>query len=131
MPHVILLRSLPAREVSLGLRPAVRRWGAAVLKIERCWVRQDELAVLVEGVVVEHSRPLHPVALVEPHREGTIVRLWPLAPIERTAAVQRWLALIAADLCCLGLGPLVGTNLAAELWSDLLVPTGEKSGAGL
>lgn len=119
MPHLVLLGSLPCREIAQGLRPAVRRWGRAVLKTERCWLRQDEHAVLVEGVVVEHSRPLHPVALVEPHRDGTIVRLWRLAPTERTPAVQRWLAQLAADLRGLGLGPVAVTNLPEDLWSDL------------
>lgn len=120
MPHLVLKGALPAPVMARGLRPVVQRWGPAVLKTERCWVRHDEMAVLVEGVVVEHSRPLHPVALVEPHRDGTIVRLWRLAPTERTPAVQRWLAQIAAELCGLGLGPLQVTNLPAELWSDLL-----------
>lgn len=120
MPHLIVKGALPAPEVARGLRPGVQRWGRAVLKTERCWVRHDEMAVLVEGVVVEHSRPLHPVALVEPHPGGTIVRLWTVAPTERTPAVQRWLAQLAAELCGLGLGPLLVTNLPAELWSDIL-----------
>jgi hypothetical protein len=119
VPHLVLNGSLSAQETAGGVRPAVRRWGQAVLKTERCWLREDGGGVLVEGVVVEHSRPLHPVALVEPHRAGTIVRLWRLAPTERTPAVQRWLALLATDLRDLGLGPLVSTNLQPELWSDL------------
>ena len=129
MPHLILLGSLPARDLAQGLRPTVRRWGRAVLKTEGCWVRQDEVALLVEGVVVEHSRPLHPVALVEPHTRGTIVRLWRRAAVERTSAVQRWLAQVTADLGALGLGPLLVTNLPDELWSDLLVKADGVSGA--
>lgn len=127
MPHLIVRGALPAVELARGLRPAVLRWGHAVIKTERCWVRQDGMAVLVEGLVVEHSRPQHPVALVEPHGDGTIVRLWRLAPVERTPAVQRWLAQLAAELCRLGLGPLQLTNLPAELWSDIL-PGGAHGG---
>jgi hypothetical protein len=119
MPHLVLVGSVPATEILTQLQPTVRRWGRAVIKTERCWLRQDGRAVLVEGVVVELSRPLHPVALVEGRGDRTVVRLWPLAPVERTRAVQRWLALLAADLCGWGAGPLVATNLSAELVSDL------------
>ena len=119
MPHIVLAGSVPAREVVARIEPRVGRWGRAVLKTESCWLRQDEMAVLVEGVVVELSRPLHPVGLVEGRGTGTIVRLWRRAPVERTAAVQRWLALLAADLCAWGAGPLLATNLPSELWVDL------------
>jgi hypothetical protein len=119
MPHLVLAGRVPAQELLARLEPRVRRWGRAVLKTESCWLRQDGRAVLVEGVVVELSRPLHPVAVVEYRGGETVVRLWPLAPVERTPAVQRWLALIAADLCGWGAGPLLTTNLPAELWSDL------------
>jgi hypothetical protein len=119
MPHVVLAGSVPAGEAMARLAPQVRRFGRAVLKTERCWLRGDGRAVLVEGVVVELSRPLHPVALVEGRGAQTVVRLWRLAPVERTCAVQRWLALLAADLCGCGAGPLVTTNLPAEVLSDL------------
>jgi hypothetical protein len=98
----------------------VQRWGTAVLKTEAVWCRVDGRAVLVEGVVVEHSRPLHPVAVISESKGLTSVRLWRLAPIERTPAVQRWLASIAAELCRYGAGPLRTTNIAADLWRDLM-----------
>lgn len=103
-----------------SLTSEAQRWGTAVLKTEAVWRRVDGHAVLVEGVVVEHSRPLHPVALISESKDSTSVRLWRLAPIERTLAVQRWLASIAAELCRHGAGGLKTTNIAAELWRDLL-----------
>ncbi len=90
-----------------------------MLKNEDCWLRADREAMLVEGVVVEFSRPLHPVALVAPHHDDTIVRLWSRVSVERTRPVQRWLCLLAAELQQLGAGPLRGTNVPDELWSDL------------
>jgi hypothetical protein len=119
MPHLVLEGRFDLARV-LGLfRPQVRRWGPAVLKTEHVWHRADGAAALVEGVVVEHSRPLHPVALITSHHGDTIVRLWQLAPVERTLAVQRLLALVATDLRELGAGPLSSTNLPVELWNDL------------
>jgi len=119
MPHLVLAGDVDLERALGGLEAEVRRWGRAVLKSDQVWYRGDGTAALIEGVVVEHSRPLHPVALVAPHHGDTIVRLWRLAPVERTSAVQRWLALVASDLRKQGAGPLLTTNLAGELLEDL------------
>ena len=119
MPHVILDGEVEADRVVGVISGEVQRWGRAVLKNEAAYVRADGLAVLVEGVVVEHSRPLHPVAVVSLDPGKVSVRLWRLAPVERTPAVQRWLVSIAAGLCRCGRCSLRTTNIADELWSDL------------
>jgi hypothetical protein len=119
MPHVILEGAIDLERVGEVLTGAVHRWGAAVIKAEACWMRSDGRAALVEGVVVEHSRPLHPVAVISLGREDTSVRLWRQAPVERTPAVQRWLATIANELRRLGAGPMKTTNIAVELLEDL------------
>jgi hypothetical protein len=120
MPHVILEGRVDLERVASSLTSEALRWGTAVLKTETVWRRVDGLAVLVEGVVVEHSRPLHPVAMISEGKDSTSIRLWRLAPIERTPAVQRWLASIAAELCRHGAGGLKTTNIADDLWRDLL-----------
>lgn len=119
MPHVILQGTVDLARVAQSLAGEVGRWGPAVIKTEAAWFRSDGLAVLVEGVVVEHSRPLHPVAVISENKGDTNVRLWRLAPVERTPAVQRWLASLANELRQLGAGPLKSTNIATELWDDL------------
>ncbi len=119
MPHLVLAGGVDLERALGGLETEVRRWGRTVLKTDQIWFRADQAAALVEGVVVEHSRPLHPVALIALHHGDTIVRLWQVAPVERTPAVQRWLALVAADLRKQGAGPLIATNLADELLEDL------------
>jgi len=120
MPHLILEGEMDLQRVADELpRELVRRWGAAVLRVEETWQRSDRLAVLVEGVVVEHSRAVHPVAIVTTGRGTTSVRLWRLAPVERTPAVQRWLAVVAAELRRLGGGGLKTTNLAGDVLDDL------------
>jgi hypothetical protein len=119
MPHLILSGTLNLETVTSGLDGEAQRWGAAVLKTETSWFRSDGLAVLIEGVVIEHGRPLHPVAVINHSHGDTSVRLWRLAPVERTPAVQRWLALIAAELQRLGTGGLKSTNIADELLQDL------------
>ena len=119
MPHVILEGTVDLVRVAQSLSGEVQRWGPAVIKTEASWCRSDGMAVLVEGVVVEHSRPLHPVAVISEKRGDTTIRLWRLVPVERTPAVQRWLASIAGNLCRLGAGRLRSTNIASELWEDL------------
>jgi len=119
MPHVVFNGSVDLERAAEGLSVGVHRWGRAVLKTDQIWRRRDGLAILVEGVVVEFSRPQHPVVQIAPHHEGTIVRLWTLAPVERTPAVQRWVAVVAADLQRLGAGTLLNTNIPPDLWQDL------------
>ena len=119
MPHLILDGEMDFECVGDELQSEVHRWGTAVLKIESLWWRSDKRALLVEGVVVEHSRAVHPVALVAAARGITSVRLWQRAPVERTAAVQRWLAVIACELQRLGGGGLQTTNLGEEVLADL------------
>jgi hypothetical protein len=119
MPHIILKGEMDLRRVVNELPRQAHRWGTVVLKIEEVWARQDFCAVLVEGVVVEHSRAVHPVAIVATGRGTTSVRLWPRAPVERTPAVQRWLAVIAAGLSELGGGAVDTTNVAVEILAEL------------
>ena len=119
MPHVILDGKVGFEAVASSLGGDAQRWRAAVLKNEASWLRSDGLAVLVEGVVIEHSRPLHPVAVITQSHGDTSVRLWRLAPVERTPAVQRWLASIAGELRRLGAGPIKKTNIADDLLHDL------------
>lgn len=115
MPHVILEGSADFFSIATQIETEARRWRRAVLKTENWWSRSDGQALLVEGVIVEYSRALHPLALVAPHHGDTGVRLWPHLEIERTPAVQRWLALIAADLQRGGGGPLKKTNIPKEI----------------
>ena len=75
--------------------------------------------MLVEGVVVEFSRPLHPVAVVAHHHGNTTVRLYKTVAVERTRAVQRWLCVLTAALQRHGAGVVTSTNIPANLWRDL------------
>jgi hypothetical protein len=102
-----------------GFEPQVFRWGRAVLKVADCWLRRDRQALLMEGVVVEFSRPLHPLVVVSLHPGGTSIRLWPHAEVERTPAVQRLLAIIARQLQRSGVGAVTGCNLGDEVVGDL------------
>lgn len=119
MPHIVLDGTVDMERIAAELPRDVRRFKAAVLKTEEVWRRADGAAVLVEGVVVEHSRPLHPVAVISSHHGDTGVRLWRLATVERTPSVQRWLAHVARDVQTLGGGPISATNLPPDLVDDL------------
>ncbi len=114
MPHLILDGTADMPSIAQGIQTGPHRWGRAVLKTESWWTRSDDQAVLVEGVIVEFSRALHPLALIAPHHGDTAVRLWPYLEIERTQALQRWLGLIAADVQRAGAGSLKKTNIPDE-----------------
>jgi hypothetical protein len=127
MPHLVLAGGFEAERLVEGVKPGVHRWGRAILKIEEVWVRSGAGAVLVEGLVVELARPLHPVALLERRGGDSVVRLWSRVPVERTPAVQRWLALVAAELQRLGMGKILTTNISPEVVTDLDLVFEERS----
>jgi hypothetical protein len=119
MPHLVLAGGFDAAQLEKGVEPGVHRWGRAILKIEDTWVRRGAGALLVEGLVVELSRPLHPVGLLELRGEDSILRLWSRVPAERTPAVQRWLAIVAVELQRLGMGKILTTNISPEALTGL------------
>ena len=121
MPHLVLRGEVDFDLVLERMPKDAVKWGAAVLKTVDLWRRADARAILIEGVVVEHSRPLHPVALVSLSHGDTSVRLWSLAAVERTPAVQRWLAVVARNLQQLGAGEVRTTNIAPALVEDLTI----------
>lgn len=119
MPHLVLAGRIDLAVAARATLVVVHRWGRSVLKTEGAWLRPDGGGLLIEGVVVEHSRPLHPVALIADHRGDTMVRLWPRCHVERTRPVQRWLALLARHLQQLGGGAIVTTNIAADVLAGI------------
>lgn len=118
MPHLVLAGVEGCGRVA-ELDLEVVRWGRAVIKTGDVWRRTDGEAWLVDGVVVELGRPLHPVAMVAGRDGDTVVRLWPVVEVERTAAVQRWLAVIARRLQELGCGPVQTTNISDDVLDGL------------
>jgi len=119
MPHLVLRGLADYERAATHLDLEVVRWGRAVIKTSDLWRRADGQALLVDGVVVELGRPLHPVALVGGRDSDTVIRLWPVVEVERTPAVQRWLALLALRLQDLGCGAVRTTNIGADILEGL------------
>jgi hypothetical protein len=119
MPHLVLRGSVDVHRASTELSLGAIRWRRAVIKTGDVWQRADGSALLVDGVVVELGRPLHPVALVAARDGDTVVRLWPVVEVERTPAVQRWLGAIARSLQALGCGSVRITNIGGEILEGL------------
>ena len=119
MPHLVLKGDLDYSDVAERMESCLHRSGRSVLKTEGCWLKHGGKGLLVEGVVVEFSRPLHPVAVVMPRQQDTIVRLWSLVTVERTPAVQRWLVLVAHELQRCGGGNVISTNISEEISSEM------------
>ena len=119
MPHLVLRGPVDLRQAADELDLGVERWGRAVIKTSDRWCRADDGAMLIDGVVVELGRPLHPVAMVADREGDTVVRLWPVVEVERTLAVQRWLPLIARGLQGLGGGAVVTTNIGDDVLDGL------------
>lgn len=112
MPHVVRRGRADLVAAWRELPRGPWRWGNAVARVEGCYLGGDGKALLVAGVVVEYGRPLHPVVLVSLREDATAVHLWAPAAVERTEAVKRFLARVAAELEPFGAGEIVATNLA-------------------
>jgi len=117
MPHVVRSGRVDLARAWRELPWGPWRWGGAVARVEGCFLGRGDGALLVAGVVVEYGRPLHPVVIVTHRGEDTSVHLWSPAEVERTAAVRRFLARIAAELVPFGAGAVVTTNVPEELAS--------------
>jgi len=119
MPHLVFEGGIEYRRCMTELmNSSVQRYGRVVMKIEDCWLRGDGRALLVEGVVVEFSRALHPVVLVAEQKDRVSVRLWPRVPVERNEAVRRWMAMVGAILQKAGAGRVDGSTLGPEILRD-------------
>lgn len=116
MPHLIFEGLPDLRQINFPAEPLRR--GRVVMKIEHSWLRSDGQAMLVEGVVVEFSRALHPVAVVSVSRGRISLGLWPHVPVERSEAVQRWLLMVAKYLRDAGAGAVKTSNLSPDLLAE-------------
>ena len=120
MPHVILTGTLDFDAVASSLDGDAHRWRAAVLKNEASWRRSDGLAVLIEGVVIEHSRPLHPVAVItQSHNDTSVQTVAPRAGRTHHPRFNAGSPRSRVELQRLGAGPVKTTNIADDLLHDL------------
>ncbi|MGC8915702.1 MAG: hypothetical protein ACP5NF_01830 [Thermoanaerobaculum sp.] len=119
MPHVILSGFADLAKAWQEFPSGPFRLGNAVARIEGRFMSSSQRELLLEAVVVEFGRPLHPVVLVSYRQEGTAVHLWDVVRVERTEAVKALVALVARELLAFGAGGLVTTNLKPELLGSL------------
>lgn len=111
MPHVILAQRADLERAWKEFPSGPVRLSNAVWRIEGRFLGSSGGELLLAAVVVEYGRPLHPVVLITHRQEKTAVHLWPVVPVERTEAVKRLVAWVAAELSAFGAGPVLTTNL--------------------
>ncbi|BCW92671.1 MAG: hypothetical protein ACOY7U_09635 [Acidobacteriota bacterium] len=119
MPHVILSGQADLARAWQEFPEGPFRFGNAVARIEGRFLSASRRELLLEAVVVEFGRPLHPVILVSLRQEGTGVHLWDVVRVERTEAVKALIALVGRELARFGAGEVRSTNLKPELLSAL------------
>ena len=113
MPHVVRAGKVDLAAAWRGLPGGPWRWGRVVARLENSYLAASGQALLIQAVVVEFSRPRHPVLLVTHRRDETAVHLWPHVVVERTDAVKRLVWQVAGELTAFGAGEITATNLSA------------------
>jgi hypothetical protein len=111
MPHVVRRGCADLHAAWRGLPLGPWRWGRAVARVEGRYLAAEGHTLLVQCVVVEYGRPLHPVIMIAHRGQETAVHLWPVVRVERTEAVKRVVLEVAAGLQAFGAGEIVATNL--------------------
>ncbi len=119
MPHVILSGKADLAKAWQEFPQGPFRLGNAVARVEGRFLSSSRRELLLEAVVVEFGRPLHPVILVSHRQEGTAVHLWDVVRVERTEAVKAFVALVARELVPFGAGQVRTTNLKPEVLSGI------------
>lgn len=119
MPHVILSGQADLVKAWREFPEGPFRLANAVTRVEGRFLSSSQRELLLEAVVVEFGRPLHPVVLVSLRPEGTAVHLWDVVRVERTEAVKAFVALVARELSRFGAGEVRTSNLKPELLATL------------
>ena len=116
MPHVVLNRKIPFRDVYEKIHPLFLKENDVILKTSRKYIDSEGTAVLIEALVIAEKRKSDFLILLSRREDGVVVRLYPNWDITKTDNVKKLLAEIAKQLLDLFPSLEVGkTNLEAFL----------------
>ena len=123
MPHILVEGTIALEDLARRHAPFAARVGGAIVKCERFYLETGARTALLETLVSDSGHTQRFFVRLQARDDGVMVRIEPLTDPEKSPAVKRALALVAARVRASCGGRYGVTNLA-----DYLLPPGSEEG---
>ena len=96
MPHVVIEEVGDLQSIYQAFTPIVQRVGTEILKVQEFFLARNGKDALLESVAIENGVACTFFVQLKLHEKAITVRLLPATDPEKTPAVKKVMALVAA-----------------------------------
>ena len=96
MPHVVIEEAGDLQSIYQAFTPIVQRTGTEILKVQEFFLARNGKDALLESVAIENGVACTFFVQLKLHEKAITVRLLPATDPEKTPAVKKVMALVAA-----------------------------------
>ena len=96
MPHVVIEKAGDLQSIYQAFTPIVQRVGTEILKVQEFFLARNGKDALLESVAIENGVACTFFVQLKLHEKAITVRLLPATDPEKTPAVKKVMALVAA-----------------------------------
>jgi hypothetical protein len=96
MPHVVIEEAGDLQSIYQAFTPIVQRVGTEILKVQEFFLARNGKDALLESVAIENGVACTFFVQLKLHEKAITVRLLPATDPEKTPAVKKVMALVAA-----------------------------------
>ena len=96
MPHVVIEEAGDLQGVYQAFTPIIQRSGSEILKVQEFFLARSGKDALLESVAIENGVACTFFVQLKLHEKAITVRLLPATDPEKTPAVKKVMALVAA-----------------------------------
>jgi hypothetical protein len=96
MPHVVVEEAGDLQGLYQAFTPMVQRTGNEILKVQDFYLSRSGKDALLESVAIEQGAACNFFVQLKSHEKAITVRLLPATDPEKTPAVKKLMALVAA-----------------------------------
>ena len=96
MPHVVIEEARDLQGIYQAFTPIVQRAGTEILKVQEFFLARNGKGALLESVAIENEVACTFFVQLKLHEKAITVRLLPATDPEKTPAVKKVMALVAA-----------------------------------
>ena len=96
MPHVVIEEAGDLQNIYQSFTPIIQRAGTEILKVQEFFLARNGKDALLESVAIENGVACTFFVQLKLHEKAITVRLLPATDPEKTPAVKKVMALVAA-----------------------------------